>query len=117
MILSEQKWLVRALVALAKRNLADANATPEVRAGAWPAGQEWHELGSTSQHAFMRAARAEAGINHDDYRRFIEHLCRDVDENGELDELWLELEKPNVELSGGPGTPGTSAPAPGSASD
>lgn len=89
---NETKWLVRALVTLAKRHLADANATAEVQAGNWPAGQEWHELGHTSQHAFMHSAREEAGIPHAEYRALIEAATMESDE---LDAIWLELERPN----------------------
>ncbi len=89
---NETKWLVRALVTLAKRHLADANATPEVQSGEWPAGQEWHELGHTSQHAFMRSAREEAGIPHAEYRALIEAATMESDE---LDAIWQELERPN----------------------
>lgn len=85
---NETKWLLRALVALAKRSLAEANATPEVQAGEWPAGQEWHELGHTSQHAFMHRAREEAGIPHEDYRALIEAATMGSDE---LDAIWVEL--------------------------
>ena len=85
---NETKWLLRALVALAKRSLAEANATPEVQAGEWPAGQEWHELGHTSQHAFMHRAREEAGIPHDGYRALIETATMGGDE---LDAIWDEL--------------------------
>lgn len=94
---NETKWLVRALVTLAKRILAEANATPEVQSGGWPAGQEWHELGHTSQHAFMRRAREEAGIPHAEYRALIEAATMEGDE---LDEIWQELERPNCEVSG-----------------
>lgn len=92
MVNNETKWLIRALVTLAKRNLADANATPEVIGGEWPAGQEWYELGNTSQHAFMRCARDEAGIPHDEYRALIEEAMMN-DEGDELDSLWRELDE------------------------
>ena len=83
-------WLVSSLVALAKRILAEANATPEVQAGDWPAGQKWHQLGNTSQHAFMHRAREEAGIPHDGYRALINAA---MDDNAdELEDLWRELE-------------------------
>lgn len=84
-------WLVRALVALAKRHLAEANAKPEVQAGGWPAGQEWHELGHTSQHVFMYGARTEAGIPHAEYRAMLEAIMK-TGEGGALDALWAELE-------------------------
>ena len=90
---NETKWLVRALVTLAKRHLADANGTPEALAGEWPAGQEWNELGHTSQHSFMHRAREEAGIPHDEYRALIEAATMDSDE---LDAIWQELEMPNA---------------------
>lgn len=83
-------WLVSSIVALAKRILAEANATPEVQAGDWPAGQKWHQLGNTSQHAFMHRAREEAGIPHDGYRALINAA---MDDNAdELEDLWRELE-------------------------
>lgn len=84
-------WLVRALVTLAKRELADANATC---GSCWPAGQEWHELGHTSQHAFMHRAREAAGIPHAEYRALIEAVMN-TDEAEALDALWTELERPN----------------------
>lgn len=101
MINNETKWLVRALVCLAKRSLAEANATPEVQAGDWPAGQEWHELGHTSQHAFMRRATAEAGIPHEEYRQVINAACL-VDDEEALDSIWEEFERPNAKLTGCP---------------
>jgi len=100
---NETKWLVRALVTLAKRHLAEANATPEVQAGNWPAGQEWNELGHTSQHAFMHRAREEAGIPHAEYRELIEAATMDSDE---LDAIWLELERPNAQVTGAAPTNG-----------
>ena len=99
MVNNETKWLVRALVTLAKRHLAEANATPEVKAGDWPAGQEWHELGHTSQHAFMRAAREEAGIPHAEYRELIEDVAMN-DDIGDLDSIWADMERPNVQGQG-----------------
>jgi hypothetical protein len=90
---NETKWMLRALVTLAKRILAEANATPEVQAGEWPAGQEWHELGHTSQHAFMHMAREEAGIPHEEYRALIEAATMESDE---LDGVWNELLRSNA---------------------
>ena len=89
---SETKWLVRTLVTLAKRILAEENATQEVQAGEWPSGQEWHELGHTSQHAFMHRAREEAGIPHEEYRALIEAATMESDD---LDGVWEELLRPN----------------------
>ncbi len=88
-------WLVRALVTMAKRELADANATC---GDCWPAGQEWHELGHTSQRVFMRRAREAAGIPHDAYRALIENVMA-TDEAEMLDALWAELERPNTCLA------------------
>lgn len=85
-------WLVRALVTLAKRELADANATC---GECWPAGQEWHELGHTSQHAFMHRAREASGIPHVEYRELIE-AAMSTDEAEALDALWTELERTNT---------------------
>lgn len=89
---NETKWMLRALVTLAKRILAEANATPEVQAGEWPAGQQWHELGHTSQHAFMRRAREEAGIPHEEYRALIEAATMKSDD---LDGVWDDLLRSN----------------------
>lgn len=56
----------RAVLALAKSLLADANRenvknkTPRN----WPAGQEWGDLVSSSHSIFMRQAREKAGIEH-----------------------------------------------------
>lgn len=69
--------LVRALVALAKRNLADANASREGE-GSWPAGQEWIDLAGSSQGIFMTRARDEAGIPHGDYHDLIRLLPPDA---------------------------------------
>ena len=87
MVNDETKWLLRALVCLAKRNLADANATPEVQAGEWPAGQEWHELGHTSKHTFMHRALTEAEIPHEEYKILIEEAIT-ADDDEELETIW-----------------------------
>ena len=92
MVNKEIKWLLRALIKLAQRNLADANATEEVQAGAWPAGQRWKDLASSSQHIFMRMATKEAGIPHEEYRKLINDELMDNDQEGELDAIWQELE-------------------------
>lgn len=85
---NETKWLLRSLITLAKRHLAEANKTPEVINGDWPAGQEWNELVHTSQHIFMHRAREEAGIPHDAYRAMIE---KSVMEDDDLDKIWKEM--------------------------
>lgn len=93
MVNNETKWMLRALIALAKRKLADANESRE-NEGDWPAGKEWHELGDTSQHAFMSAAREEAGIPRAEYRELIEDVAMN-DSLGDLDAIWEEMERPN----------------------
>lgn len=84
------EWLVRALVELAKRELAERNKTC---GDCWPAGQEWDELGPSSQHTFMHTAREAAGIPHDQYRELIA-LASMGPEGEALDALWIELDKP-----------------------
>lgn len=84
------EWLVRALVELAKRELAKANQTC---GDCWPAGQEWNELGPSSQHAFMHRAREAAGIPHEQYRDLIAIATMGPDADS-LDALWTELDKP-----------------------
>lgn len=83
-------WLIRALVALAKKELAERNLTCGKE---WPAGQAWNELGATSQHAFMRAARERAGIPHDQYRQLVEQILAGPDAEA-FDALWCELDTP-----------------------
>lgn len=92
MINNETKWLVRALVTLAKTKLAEANLAAED--GAWPSGQKWNELVHTSQHIFMHSAREEAGIPHEEYRKMIDSVMQSPDDAQELDAIWKELEKP-----------------------
>lgn len=79
--------LVRALVALAKRNLADANANRE-NDRSWPCGQGWLDLAGSSQSIFMRAARDEAGIPHGEYDNLINSLPGEVLD--EADKLFNE---------------------------
>lgn len=97
MVNSETKFLLRALIALAKRKLADANANREEE-NDWPAGQEWNELGGSSQHSFMSAARAEAGIPDDEYRAIID-AAMIADDKEDLDAIWNEMDVPNAKLS------------------
>lgn len=85
---------MRALVALAKRNLADANKAREHK-NDWPAGQKWGDLGHSSQCSFMRAARAEAGVDHDAYKAAIEEALMNPPADEDLDAVWEEMEKPN----------------------
>ncbi|WP_143288864.1 hypothetical protein [Burkholderia pseudomallei] len=90
MVNIETQWLLRSLIALAKRKLADANANRDGE-NSWPAGQAWNELGGSSQHAFLRAALEEAGIPHDQYRELIDRAT-ESDVDGVLDAIWSELD-------------------------
>ena len=81
------EWAVRALCALARRILHERNATC---GGDWPAGQDWHELGHTSQHAFMRAAREECGVPHDAYRDAVQAICDS--QEFDLDFVWQDMD-------------------------
>ena len=76
---------MRALVALAKRNLADANKTC---GDDWPAGQKWHQLGPSSQGVFMQKARAEAGIPDAPYLVIVRSDTNNADN---LTEVWDTL--------------------------
>ena len=88
---NETKWLLRSMIALAKRNLSDSNNNRE-NVRDWPAGQTWNELGHTSQHAFIRAARKEAGIPHEAYRELIDTAIMSDSGNDELDAIWREMD-------------------------
>jgi hypothetical protein len=46
----------------------------------WPAGKEWHQLVGSSHSIFLRSARAEAGINDDEYLHVIRKGKVDVDD-------------------------------------
>jgi hypothetical protein len=82
---SEQlgKWLVRALVGLAKEELAKANQTC---GNDWPAQQRWSDLSSTSQALFMQRARKTAGIADEAYLIWL-RTQTDFD----ADQLWQDL--------------------------
>ena len=60
------RWAYQLLMALAKRCLAETNTSLEDKRE-WPAGQEWDELVGSSQSIFLRQARDEAGIDHDEF--------------------------------------------------
>jgi hypothetical protein len=81
------EWCVRLFVALAKRCLAEANA--EVGDTEWPAGQQWDELGHTSQHAFLRKAAAESGIDYSAYQAALKSL--DDATADRIDEVFTEM--------------------------
>ena len=84
------EWALRAMICLAKRCLKDSNDSRESE-GDWPAGQDWCDLGHTSQHAFMRAAREECGVSHGEWRSVIEKaMMRD---GQDLDKVWEEFDK------------------------
>ncbi len=85
---NEAIWLLRALVTLAKLELAEANATCGED---WPGGQQWHQLVGSSQSIFMHRARDKAGIPHDEYLKFV----RSVDDD-DINDLWAELARPST---------------------
>lgn len=73
------RWAYSLLLVLAKRHLADANASlsePNV----WPAGQSWDELNGTSHSIFLRKAREEAGIPHDEFLEPVRSGDYDIDD-------------------------------------
>lgn len=55
------RWAYRLLVALAKRILKERHNDD----GNWPMRMEWHELAPSSCGVFLRAARYEAGVEHE----------------------------------------------------
>lgn len=73
------RWAYQVLLALAKRRLADANANLE-SPDDWSAGQEWHEMVGSSHAIFLRQAREEAGIPHDEFLELIRGGTYDVDD-------------------------------------
>jgi hypothetical protein len=87
------EWAVRALVALAARVLEERHRTCE---GNWPAGQSWNDLGHTSQHTLMQAAREECGIPHEAYREAVKKAM--LDSGVPLDEVWEEVSRRVKEL-------------------
>lgn len=64
----------RALLALAKRKLADAKAENKRRgeSDCWPKDMEWSDMVGSSHSIFMRQAREEAGVDHEWYNRELE---------------------------------------------
>lgn len=62
-------WAYSLLVALAVRCLEDANRTAEP--GEWPNGMEWGDLNGSSRGVFLRLAREEAGIDHDEFLAYV----------------------------------------------
>ena len=58
------RWAYALLVELAKVELEAANAEC---GKAWPAGQEWEDLGATSKSEFLFRARDRVGIPHDEF--------------------------------------------------
>lgn len=80
------EWFLRALIALAKEELAKANKDHN---GNWPAGQEWHELNGTSQSVFMHKARERAGIPHEEYLAWIRSYTGPED----IEDIWRRAER------------------------
>jgi hypothetical protein len=72
------RWAYALLVELAKVCLDKANS--EAEPGAWPAQQEWDDLGSTSKSTFLREAREMAGIAHDEFLAGIRSGAYEVDD-------------------------------------
>lgn len=103
------EWCVRALVRLAQRILAERNATCGKN---WPAGQGWHELGHTSQHAFMRAAREECGVPHEAYRDAVQAQADSAEYD--LDVVWADMEERGKSL---PSAVAATRPRPGQGTD
>jgi hypothetical protein len=73
------RWVYQLLLVLAKRCLADANATRE-NENDWPSGQEWEDLNSSSHAIFLRQAREEAGIPHEEFLPLVRNGTYDVDD-------------------------------------
>jgi len=73
------RWAYQLLLALAKRRLKDANDERE-HPNDWPAGQEWDELSGSSQKTFLRGAREEAGIPHEEFLALIRSGEYDVED-------------------------------------
>jgi hypothetical protein len=59
------RWAYSLMIALAQKLLKEANEKAED--GAWPNGQEWHELVGTSHSIFFHQARDLAGVPHDEF--------------------------------------------------
>jgi len=72
------RWAYALLVELAKVCLDKVNSEAEL--GAWPAQQEWDDLGPTSKSTFLRQAREMAGIPHDEFLEGIRSGAYDVDD-------------------------------------
>lgn len=67
------------MVALAKRHLKDMNGERE-HENDWPAGQDWEGLAGSSKSIFMKKARDEANIPHDEFLEGIRNGEYDVDD-------------------------------------
>lgn len=87
--MSPAEMAMRALVALAKRCLADAN---KGCGDNWPARQSWRDLCGSSQGAFLQIARDEAGIDHASYKAMIRNAERNPADGEDLDQTWRDLE-------------------------
>jgi len=73
------RWAYAAVVALAKERLREANEARESPAE-WPAGQEWAALNGSSKSIFMRRAREELGIPHNEFLEGVRGGEYDVDD-------------------------------------
>jgi hypothetical protein len=73
------RWAYMAVVHVAKQKLAQANAAREDEQN-WPAGQEWNDLAGSSKSIFLRQAREELGIPHDEFLEGIRSGDYNVDD-------------------------------------
>ena len=82
------EMLLKALVALAKRHLKEANENNEKYGTPdnWPAGQGWKDMVGTSHSIFLMKARSEAGI---DTQKYLDIIRNDNEIN--MEEVWDEL--------------------------
>lgn len=72
------RWAYRLLVGLALRKLEDANKA--VGKGVWPHLQSWNDLVPSSRSVFLRQAREEVGIPHDEFLAGIRDGTYDVED-------------------------------------
>lgn len=88
--LEKNLWamLYRSQQALAVELLAKANQSLESE-NDWPAGQQWHELGNTSQAAFSGRARELAGIDH---KAYLALLRENQDALAAADSVWQYMQ-------------------------
>lgn len=84
------EWALKAMICLAKRCLKDTNESRE-NENDWPAGQAWNGLGNTSKHSFMRMAREECGVPHEEWKAAIKKAI--LEDGQDLDVIWSDLNR------------------------